>query len=46
MKNKRRVVGNNPMFYKLNDLESIDIDDEFDFELAELFYRKKVLREI
>ena len=46
MKNKRRVVGSNPMFYKLNDLESIDIDDEFDFELAELFYRKKVLREI
>ena len=40
MKNLKRVVGNNPGFYSLNELESIDIDTEFDFMIAERVYDK------
>jgi CMP-N,N'-diacetyllegionaminic acid synthase len=46
MSNQKRVVGDNPLFYKLDELESVDVDTEFDFEMAELFYRKRILGEI
>ena len=40
MKREKRVVGNNPGFYKLDEIQSIDIDTEFDFFIAELIYDK------
>ena len=40
MKNEKRVVGHNPGFYKLNEIESIDIDTELDFFIAEQIYRR------
>ena len=40
MRDESRVVGNNPGFYKLNDIESVDIDTEFDFLLAEMMHEK------
>jgi len=42
MRKEKRVVGNNPGFYKLNEIESIDIDTEFDFFIAEQIYLKGV----
>ena len=38
MKRKRAVVGYNPGFYKLNEIESIDVDTEFDWMVAERIY--------
>jgi len=35
---KRYVVGDNPLWYELDDVESIDIDTEFDYMVAELIY--------
>ena len=35
---KRYVVGDKPFWYKLDDVESIDIDTEFDYMVAELIY--------
>lgn len=32
------IVGNKPLLYELNELESIDIDTPFDFTIAELLY--------
>ena len=40
MKKYKRVVGNNPGFYKLNKFESIDIDTEFDLFLAKQVYKE------
>ena len=40
MRKEKRVVGNNPGFYKLNEVESIDIDTEFDFMVAEYIHNK------
>ena len=36
----KNVVGNSPMFYVVDDLESIDIDTPLDFEFAEFLYKK------
>lgn len=36
----KNVVTNNPTFYVTNEIESIDIDTEFDFSIAEFFYKK------
>jgi len=38
IKNKN-IVGNNPFFYKLNEIESIDIDTPLDFFIAEKVYK-------
>ena len=35
---KRYVVGDNPLWYELDDVESIDIDTEFDYKGDELLY--------
>lgn len=37
---KRDVVGDKCQFVFLSKLESVDIDDEFDFEVAEFLYKK------
>lgn len=37
---KGNVVATKPSFFELDRVESIDIDDEFDFAMAEFFYRK------
>jgi CMP-N-acetylneuraminic acid synthetase len=34
-------IGNNPMMFETEKLESIDIDEEDDFDLAELLYTRK-----
>ena len=36
----RNVVSENPSFHLLNEIESIDIDTEFDFMVAEIIYNK------
>jgi N-acylneuraminate cytidylyltransferase len=36
----RNIVTDNPYFYKLDEIESIDIDTEFDFMIAEYIYNK------
>ena len=36
----RNIVTENPYFYKLDEIESIDIDTEFDFMVAEHVYNK------
>ena len=41
MKDNSRVVGNNPKFIILNEYESIDVNEPFEFELAEIIYNKK-----
>jgi hypothetical protein len=40
MMKKRNVVGDKPYFLYLNKVESVDIDDIFDFEFAEFLYKK------
>lgn len=39
VKEKRALVDDKPLWYDLNQLESIDIDTEFDFQCAELLYK-------
>ena len=36
----KNVVGSNPMFYALDDIESIDVDTPLEFEIAEFLYKK------
>ena len=36
----RNVVTDNPTFKVLDEIESIDIDTEFDFMVAEMIYKK------
>jgi len=40
MEQRRNMVGYNPLFYELNEIEALDIDTEFDFEICEYFYNK------
>lgn len=37
----KNVIGHSPYMYELTEAESIDIDTEFDFEIAEFLYKKK-----
>lgn len=37
----KNVIGHSPYMYELTESESIDIDTEFDFEIAEFLYKKK-----
>ena len=36
----RNVVGKKPLFYKVDDLEAVDVDNPIDFEFAEFIYNK------
>jgi CMP-N-acetylneuraminic acid synthetase/phosphoglycolate phosphatase-like HAD superfamily hydrolase len=38
MRKKRNIIGETPTFFALNEIESIDIDTELDFYLAEKLY--------
>tara|TARA_Y100000310_G_scaffold16778_2_gene16717 strand:- start:2289 stop:2954 length:666 start_codon:yes stop_codon:yes gene_type:complete len=40
MKKFGNVVGKNPTFYKINDIEAVDVDTPLDFEFAEFLYKK------
>jgi CMP-N-acetylneuraminic acid synthetase len=40
MLDRKNVVGNNPMFHIVNAVEEIDIDTQFDFDLAQFMYQK------
>jgi CMP-N-acetylneuraminic acid synthetase len=37
---KKSVIGDNPYFFKLDQIEGLDIDTLFDFEFAEYLYKK------
>ena len=41
MMEKRYIVGDNPIWYEIDDHESIDIDMPFDFNVAEMIYEKE-----
>lgn len=42
----KNIVGSDPFLYQLDEIQSIDIDTEVDFEIAEYFYKSlKSLRE-
>ena len=40
MLNQKNVVGTKPLFYEINKLGSIDIDDSFDFTFSEILMRE------
>ena len=40
MSNKKSVIGGNPLFLKLDEIESVDIDTTLDFEFAEFLHKK------
>lgn len=40
MLESRSYIGKNPLFYKVSQMEAIDIDTELDFEFAEFMYNK------
>ena len=40
MISRKNILGNNFYPYVLSEIESIDVDNEFDFEIAEHFYKK------
>ena len=37
---KKSVIGDNPLFHKLNEIEGVDIDTMLDFEFAEFLHKK------
>ena len=37
---KKSVIGDNPYFFKLDQIEGLDIDTLFDFEFAEYLHKK------
>lgn len=37
---RKNIVGDNPLFYPLDDIEAVDIDTHLDFEFAEFLYKK------
>jgi len=43
MSSRRNVVGSKPYFFKLDQIESIDIDNYIDFEFAEYLYNKMLI---
>ena len=42
--NNRYVISKNPHFYQISRYESLDIDDNYDFELAKLLIKNKRLK--
>ena len=41
--NEKNVIGRNPYFYNVDQIESIDIDTPYDFLLSELLYDKNII---
>jgi CMP-N-acetylneuraminic acid synthetase len=42
---RRHLIGYKPFFYKLSEIEAVDIDSELDFEFAEFLFKKFRLKE-
>ena len=40
MSHKKSVIGDKPLFHKLDEIESVDIDTILDFEFAEFLHKK------
>ena len=40
MSKKKSVIGDNPLFHKLDEIEGVDIDTQLDFEFAEYLHKK------
>ena len=40
MSHKKSVIGDKPLFHKLDEIESVDIDTTLDFEFAEFLHKK------
>ena len=40
MFSKKSLIGNNPLFYKLDDIEGFDINTNYEFEFAEYLFNK------
>ena len=38
---KKNVVGNQPKFFELDKIESLDVDDLIDFKIGELIFQDK-----
>ena len=36
----RNIVGKKPLFYKVDEIEAVDVDTPLDFEFAEFLYKK------
>ena len=41
MMERKNVVGNKPKFFRLDKVESLDVDDLIDFKIAELMFQEK-----
>jgi len=41
MKDNRNILGNNFYGYMLDDIEAIDVDTPYEFDIAEFFYKKR-----
>lgn len=41
MMDRKNVIGENPIFIELDKIESLDVDDYFDFEVAETVYKSR-----
>ena len=41
MMDRKNVIGKVPVFLELDKIESLDIDDHFDFEVAEIIYKNR-----
>ena len=37
---KKSLIGNEPLFYKLDDIEGFDINTNYEFEFAEYLFKK------
>ena len=37
---KKSLIGNNPLFYKLDEIEGFDINTNYEFEFAEYLFKK------
>jgi CMP-N-acetylneuraminic acid synthetase len=44
MQARGNVVGLNPLFVKLHDVEALDVDTMFDFSIAEVLYKEQTAR--
>lgn len=43
MISKKNVLGNNPYFHNISDIEGLDVDNPIDFDVAEYLYKKDFL---
>ena len=41
MSKKKSLVGNKPLFFKINEIEGYDINTNLNFKFAEFLFKKK-----